>query len=155
MAAHSHRLNTWRNEVHSSSDHAQRHPDPATSSSTPRSQSSTRTTISEDASLLPDAGESSVALERGSDAALVFAPHTTTVYDLALVTPTDPVEQRPDLGGLRRRQLVHANGDPKAVGSDLKQPLAVLAPEQPVLGLFNTGLAGAAVLEEPDNATGH
>ncbi|TCP33730.1 LamG-like jellyroll fold domain-containing protein [Sphingomonas sp. BK235] len=48
--------------------------------------------------LLPDAGESSVALERGSDAALVFAPHTTTVYDLALVTPTDPVEQRPDLG---------------------------------------------------------
>ena len=39
-----------------------------------------------------------VPLERSLGTEVVFAPHATTVIEAALVTPTTPVEQRPDLG---------------------------------------------------------
>lgn len=37
-------------------------------------------------------------LERSASAPVEFAPHGTTTYDFTLVTPTTPVEDRPDLG---------------------------------------------------------
>ncbi len=48
--------------------------------------------------LVADGSTATIPLERSLDTSVSFAPHTTTVYDFALVRPTTPVEQRPDLG---------------------------------------------------------
>jgi len=45
-----------------------------------------------------DGAPTTLPLERSLGTDLVFAPHTTTIYDFALAAPTTPVEQRPDLG---------------------------------------------------------
>ena len=48
----------------------------------------------------------------------------------------------------RRRQLVHAHRDAQSVGADFKQALAGSSLEDLVLGLFESRLAGGAVLQE-------
>nr|WP_315382681.1 LamG-like jellyroll fold domain-containing protein [uncultured Sphingomonas sp.] len=48
--------------------------------------------------LVADGATATLPLERSLGTDLVFAPHTTTIYDFALAAPTTPVEQRPDLG---------------------------------------------------------
>jgi hypothetical protein len=50
------------------------------------------------ATLAAGGGPVTLSLERSSGTDVVFAPHSTTIYDFALATPTTPVEQRPDLG---------------------------------------------------------
>ncbi|WP_253717192.1 LamG domain-containing protein [Sphingomonas sp. AP4-R1] len=66
-----------------------------------------------------------VTLERGAGVDLVFAPNTTSVFDLALETPTTPVADRPDLGigtddvavkGRTVTVTVHSLGSHDAVG---------------------------------------
>ncbi|WP_210358370.1 LamG-like jellyroll fold domain-containing protein [Sphingomonas beigongshangi] len=48
--------------------------------------------------LSPDGAPSTIPLERSLGTTVAFAPHTTTVYDFALATPSIPVERRADLG---------------------------------------------------------
>ncbi|SFJ65901.1 Concanavalin A-like lectin/glucanases superfamily protein [Sphingomonas sp. NFR04] len=48
--------------------------------------------------LVANGAPATLPLERSLGTDLVFAPHTTTIYDFALAAPTTPVEQRPDLG---------------------------------------------------------
>lgn len=48
--------------------------------------------------LSPDGAPSTIPLERSLGTTVAFAPHTTTVYDFALATPSTPVERRADLG---------------------------------------------------------
>ena len=67
--------------------------------------SARRATSPDEGKTLTPTGETQVLFERGSATELVFAPHTTTVYDFALAQPTTPVEQRPDLGDRQHEHL--------------------------------------------------
>ncbi|MEG3122433.1 LamG-like jellyroll fold domain-containing protein [Sphingomonas sp. GB1N7] len=75
--------------------------------------------------LAPIGAVRNVTLERSAATDLAFAAGTTTVVDFSLVTPTTPVEQRPDLGiaaedvqvtGQRVTVTVHSLGAVPAIG---------------------------------------
>ncbi|TPG52905.1 LamG-like jellyroll fold domain-containing protein [Sphingomonas glacialis] len=61
--------------------------------------SMTRGTTSDDGKTVTAAGTpQAITLERSASVPVAFAPGAMTVYDFALVTPSAPVETRPDLG---------------------------------------------------------
>ncbi|WP_267397163.1 MULTISPECIES: LamG-like jellyroll fold domain-containing protein, partial [unclassified Sphingomonas] len=59
---------------------------------------STATSVDEGKTLQPQGNPVMASLERSAGLPVSFAPHTTTVIDLALVQATTPVDQRADLG---------------------------------------------------------